>query len=164
VSVERETFPALLEAGRTVVGWVDPGYWLDLGTPLAFARGSADIVLGKVHSPALPGQPGEALIGEGAEVQGRCLGGTAVGRNAVVGTGSTVTGSVVFDDARIGRDCEIEDSIIGAGVVIGDGCSLHSAVIADGARIGPGNELLEGVRVWPDVTLSEHAVRFSSDQ
>lgn len=50
VSVERETFPGLLEAGRTVVGWVDPGYWLDLGTPLAFARGSADIVLGKVHS------------------------------------------------------------------------------------------------------------------
>ena len=35
VSVERETFPGLLEAGRTVVGWVDPGYWLDLGTPLA---------------------------------------------------------------------------------------------------------------------------------
>lgn len=164
VSVERETFPGLLEAGRTVVGWVDPGYWLDLGTPLAFARGSADIVLGKVHSPALPGEPGESLIATGAQVDGTVAGGTSVGRDAVVGAGSEVSGSVIFDGAQIGRDCVIEDSIVGTGATIGDGCSLHSAVIADGARIGTGNELLEGVRVWPDVTLQDCAVRFSSDQ
>lgn len=164
VSVERETFPGLLEAGRTVVGWVDPGYWLDLGTPLAFARGSADIVLGKVHSPALAGQPGESLIGDGATVRGQCSAGTSVGRDAAIGAGSQVSGSVVFDDARIGQDCVIEDSIIGAGAVIEDGCTLHSAVIADGARIGAGNELLEGVRVWPNVELQDCAVRFSSDQ
>jgi NDP-sugar pyrophosphorylase family protein len=34
VSVERETFPELLAADRMVIGVVDDGYWLDLGTPL----------------------------------------------------------------------------------------------------------------------------------
>ena len=164
VSVERETFPGLLEAGRVVVGYVDPGYWLDLGTPLAFARGSADIVLGKVASPALAGPPGPALIGDGAHVEGRCTQGTAVGRGAHVGARSEVAGSVLFDGATIGRDCVIEDSIVGAGAVIGDGCVLHSAVIGDGAVIGARNELLDGVRVWPGVELGECAVRFSSDQ
>jgi mannose-1-phosphate guanylyltransferase len=153
VSVERETFPALLEQGRTVVGWVDPGYWLDLGTPLAFARGSADIVQGKVASPALPGQPGDCLVLPGAQVEGQCDRGAAVGAGARVGAGSRVSGSVLFDEAVIGREARI-----GAGSV------LHRAVIGDGAAIGAGNELLEGVRVWPDTEIGDCAVRFSSDQ
>ncbi len=164
VSVERETFPGLLDAGRTVVGHVDEGYWLDLGTPLAFARGSADIVLGRVSSPALPGSPGQMLIGAEAQVDGSCTAGTAVGREAVVSAGAQVAGSVLFDRARIGADSVVEDSIIGAGAVIGAGCVIRSAVIGDGARIGAGNELLEGVRVWPGVELGDCAVRFSSDQ
>jgi len=164
VSVERETFPALLAAGRTVIGRVDPGYWLDLGTPLAFARGSADIVLGKVSSPALPGPPGPYLLAEGAQVAGQCADGTALGAGASVGEGSRVLGSVLFEGARVGRDCVIEDSIIGAGAVVSDGCVLHSVVVGDRARIGSGNELLAGVRVWPDVELGDCAVRFSSDQ
>lgn len=36
VSVERETFPGLLEAGAHVHGFVDASYWLDVGTPEAF--------------------------------------------------------------------------------------------------------------------------------
>ena len=164
VSVERETFPDLLAQGRTVVGHVDPGYWLDLGTPLAFARGSADIVLGKVASPALPGPPGELLLGDNAVVEGVCDGGTSVGPGARVGADSHVTGSVLFDGAEIGQGCVVEDSIIGAGAVIGDGSVLHSVVVGDRARIGAGNELLAGVRVWPEVALGDCAVRFSSDQ
>jgi mannose-1-phosphate guanylyltransferase len=164
VSVERETFPGLLAAGRTVVGHVDPGYWLDLGTPLAFARGSADIVRGLVSSPALPGPTGESLVLDGAEVLGVCDGGTTVGARASVGQGSRVIGSVLFDGAVVGRDCVIGDSIVGAGAVIGDGTVLHGVVIGDGARIGSGNELRDGVRVWPGVGLPDCGVRFSSDQ
>ncbi|MCU0297036.1 MAG: NDP-sugar synthase [Candidatus Nanopelagicales bacterium] len=164
VSVERETFPGLLEAGRTVLGWVDPGYWLDLGTPLAFAQGSADIVTGVVGSPALPGAPGPALVGDGAQVRGECTAGTSVGAGAVVGERSQVRSSVLFDRARIGSDVVVENSIIGAGSSIGDGCVLRGVVVGDGARIGAGNELLDGVRVWPDMVLDDCSVRFSSDQ
>ena len=164
VSVERETFPGLLADGRVVVGHVDPGYWLDLGTPLAFARGSADIVQGVVGSPALAGEPGPCLVLDGGRVDGNCDGGTTVGRNATVAAGSNVIGSVLFDGAEIGSDCVIQDSIIGQGAVIGGGCVLRSVVVGDGARIGSGNELLDGVRVWPNVTLGDTSVRFSSDQ
>jgi mannose-1-phosphate guanylyltransferase len=164
VSVERETFPGLLERGRTVVGWVDPGYWLDLGTPLAFAQGSADIVRGRVDSPALPGDPGESLVLPGARVDGQCTDGTTVGPGATVAAGARVSGSVVFDDAAVGPDCVIEDSIIGRGAVIGRGTVLHSAVIGDAAVIGAENELLDGVRVWPGARIGDCSVRFSSDQ
>jgi mannose-1-phosphate guanylyltransferase len=36
-------------------------------------------------------------------------------------------------------------------------------VIGDGAVVGRGNELLDGVRVWPGAKLADGSVRFSSD-
>jgi len=70
VSVERETFPGLLASGAHVRGVVDEGYWLDLGTPLAFVQGSKDLVTGKAPSPAV-GAIGEVLVLDGASVDPR---------------------------------------------------------------------------------------------
>src|SRR5580693_9919639 len=55
VSVERVTFPELISRGDLVLGYVDTSYWLDVGTPEAFVRGSRDLVLGELASSALPG-------------------------------------------------------------------------------------------------------------
>ncbi|MGH3409944.1 MAG: nucleotidyltransferase family protein, partial [Streptosporangiaceae bacterium] len=55
VSVERETFPGLIEAGEVVMGYIDTSYWLDVGTPEAFVVGSRDLVQGRMPSPVLPG-------------------------------------------------------------------------------------------------------------
>src|ERR1700712_2607553 len=81
VSVERETFPELLSDGKLVVGPIDSSYWLDLGPPQAFVKGSCDLVLGTVESSALPGEPGPMLALEGAWLAADCVvdGGTTVG-------------------------------------------------------------------------------------
>jgi len=165
LSVERETFPGLLAAGELVVAHVDSSYWLDLGTPEAFVKGSCDLVRGRVASSALPGAPGEALLLEGAVVAPGAIvhGGTTIGRGSRVEPGATVHFSVVFDDAVIGAGAEVRGSVIGRGASIGAGAIVKSAVIGDGAQIGEANELLAGVRVFPGVVLPDRAVRFSSD-
>ncbi|MCF8540121.1 MAG: NDP-sugar synthase [Candidatus Nanopelagicales bacterium] len=165
VSVERETFPELLAQSRLVSGVVDPGYWLDLGTPLAFVQGSVDLVRGIAPSPAVKA-PGESLLLAGAQVDSsaRISGGTTLGVGVIVGAETDVDGSVVFDSAEIGSGCVIRNSIIGEGAVIGDRCVIDGAVIGDHSRIGADNELREGVRVWVDTELPELSVRFSSDQ
>jgi mannose-1-phosphate guanylyltransferase len=78
-----------------VIGVVDDGYWLDLGTPLAFAKGSADLVRGIAPSPLLVGRTGEALIEPTAKVDASAsvTGGTYVGHNAIIGAGAIVTGN-----------------------------------------------------------------------
>lgn len=164
VSVERETFPQLLADDALVSGVVDHGYWLDLGTPLAFAQGSRDLVLGLAPSPAVQ-QIGESLVLEGAVVARDAVlsGGTTIGRRAHVESGAVIEGSVVFDDAHVHSGARIRDSIIGAGAVIGEGSVVAGAVIGDGAHIGSGNELLDGVRIWPRAHLADGTVRFSSD-
>ena len=166
VSVERETFPGLLAAGRRVLGVVDDGYWLDLGTPLAFVQGSADLVRGIAPSPALPGVPGEALHLPGSVVaaSAEVTGGTVVGAGAVVQDGATVDASVILDGAMIGPRARVRRSVVGADAWIGADAVLDGVVVGDRASIGAGNELREGARVWPDAELADGVLRFSSDR
>nr|WP_202539604.1 NDP-sugar synthase [Streptomyces sp. SID8379] len=166
VSVERETFPDLLSSGAHLQGMVDSTYWLDLGTPQAFVRGSADLVLGRAPSPAVPGRCGDRLVLPTARVaaDAKLTDGTVVGENAQVGEGVRISGSTVLDDAVIEPGAVITDSLIGRGARVGARTVLTGAVIGDGAHVGADNELRTGVRVWCDATLPAAALRFSSDQ
>lgn len=166
VSVERETFPGLLAAGARLRGMVDSTYWLDLGTPAAFVRGSADLVLGHAPSPAVPGRRGERLVLPGAEVaaDAKLSGGTCVAEGAVVGPGARVEGSTVLAGAHIEADAVVRDSLVGAGARIGSRTVLDGAVVGDGAVIGADNELCRGARIWCGARIAAGAIRFSSDQ
>jgi mannose-1-phosphate guanylyltransferase len=166
VSVERETFPGLLAAGAAVHSVVDASYWRDLGRPADFVAGSADLVRGIAPSPELPGPPGESLVLPGATVDptARLTGGTTVGRGCRVGADAVVDGAVLFDGAVVDDRAEVRRSVIGFDAVVGVAAVVEDAVIGDRARLGRDVELRAGARVWPDVTLPEHAIRFSSDR
>ena len=165
VSVERETFPGLLAADARVFGHVDSTYWLDLGTPAAFVRGSADLVTGVAPTAALPGPTGASLVLPNAVVDATAAltGGATIGRGVTVGAAAVVDGSVVFDGARIGRGATVTRSIVGIGAVVGADAVLKDAVVGDRAVIGDRCELLAGIRVWPDVVLPAAGVRFSAE-
>ncbi|OCC09957.1 NDP-sugar synthase [Streptomyces sp. PTY087I2] len=166
VSVERETFPGLLASGAHLQGMVDSTYWLDLGTPGAFVRGSADLVLGRAPSPAVPGRCGDRLILPTASVapDAKLTGGTVVGAGVMIGAGARVDGSTILENAIVEPNAVITDSLVGAGARIGSRTVLAGAVIGDGAQVGADNELRDGIRIWCGSTLPDASVRFSSDQ
>ncbi len=127
VSVERETFPALLAADRRVQGFVDNGYWRDIGTPAALIAASADLITSRFISPAtaISNSPtGLGYIDPKAEVS----------ENSRV-----VDGSSVLAGARIASDCTISGSIIGEGAVIEAGVTIESAFVAPNSRISRSN-------------------------
>lgn len=165
VSVERETFPKLLEEGCRVFGYVDNAYWRDMGTPADFVRGSSDLVRGIAPSPLLEGRTGESLIDESAGVKDGALllGGTVIGRGTEIGAGCRLDDTVVFDGVTIEPGAVIEDSIIAHGVRIGANARIKGCVIGEGAQIGARCELLNGLRVWPGVEIPTAGIRFSSD-
>jgi len=152
VSVERETFPELLAADRMVIGVVDDGYWLDLGTPLAFAKGSADLVRGIAPSPLLAGRTGDSLIEPTAKVDATALitGGTYIGDNAVIGAGAVITGSVIFPEVEVGANSQVTNSIISTASRIGSDCELVDAVVAERAEVSNNKKLDSGTLVFPD--------------
>ena len=130
VSVERETFPSLLASGAVVLGVVDDSYWLDVGTPAAYVRASADVVRGVLGPPAR-----ESLVDPSAVVDpsASIVGGTALGPGVQVGAGAVVAGSVVQRGVRIGPGAIVTRSAIGADAVVPPGGVLTDAVVADGA-------------------------------
>jgi mannose-1-phosphate guanylyltransferase len=72
-------------------------------------------------------------------------------------------GSVLTDDCVIEAGACVTDSVVGRGARVCAGTVVSDAVIGDGAIVGPGNELQNGVRIWPGVELPERAMRYSSD-
>ena len=163
VSVERETFPRLLADGRLVVGHLDRSYWIDVGTPAALVRASADLVLGVAGSPAAPASPGQSWVHASATVAADAVvvGGSSIGADAQVGSGAVVDGSVVCADAVLAEGVRAIDSVIGPGAVVEQDVVLHDAVVGDAAQIGRDCELLHGIRVACDAKVSARSIRFS---
>jgi mannose-1-phosphate guanylyltransferase len=137
VSVERETFPSLLDSGATVIGVVDDAYWLDVGTPAAYVQASADVVRGIFVSPAYDATANGVLVDPSAFVDesASIVDGTAIGPGVRVGADAVVAASVVQRGVRIGAGALVTRSAIGADAVIDPGCVLTDAVVADGETV-----------------------------
>jgi mannose-1-phosphate guanylyltransferase len=163
VSVERETFPELLEAKAVVLGYVDTSYWLDVGTPAAFVQGSADVVRGVLPSAGWPGPAGESWIHAAAVVHpsARVSGGSAIGPRSNVEARAQVQGSVLAERVTVGAGAQLIRCLVGPGAQIGPKCTLTDAVIGAGASIGANNDLAGGIRVWTDAVIPDAAIRFS---
>jgi mannose-1-phosphate guanylyltransferase len=165
VSIERETFPALLERGHRVIAYTESAYWLDLGTPASLVRASCDLVRGIAESPAYDQPPAGSRVLPGAVVapSASINGGSTIGSGAEIDAEAVVKGSVVMDSAVIGKGASIIESVVGPGARVGAGTRVRDAVIGDEADIGEACELVNGVRVWCGATLGDGAVRFSTD-
>ena len=134
VSIERETFPALVADGR-LYALGSPAAWLDAGTPATYLRANLD----------------RAPSGIGVVAGGGKADGSVIGAGVTVGPGALVERSVLMDGATVGDGARVTDSIvgrqarIGAGAVVrdlsvlGDGCVVEAgAVVVEGRLPGPG--------------------------
>ena len=104
VSVERETFPGLVDRGKMVVGYFEDCYWLDVGTPESLRRASCDLVLGVTTSPAYARPASSRLLGREVEIAPTAdiSGGAALGDRVRVGESARVVSSVLMPGAEIG--------------------------------------------------------------
>ncbi len=145
VSVERETFPELVEAGRVVVGFVDTAYWRDVGTPESLVAASRDVVQGVAPTPALAAEPGAFRVLDGASVDPTATlsGGTLVEAGAWVERGAVISGSIVMAGAVVGEDAVVEDSVVGPDAVVGRSAHLRAVALGDEATVGAGGRLAD---------------------
>lgn len=132
VSIERETFPALLERDAKLYALASPAYWLDIGTPAKYLQANLD---------RLPG--GSALCAPDARVAaGAAVEGSVVGPESVVGDGARVVRSVLMAGARVGARAVVADSVVGPGAFVGD-----EAVVEDVSVVGPGASVPAGAHL-----------------
>ena len=144
VSVERETFPELLERGAKLWSFKSEDYWLDIGTPKALLKASRDLVTGAFASPAFTPNSTKTCIDARAVIDS----------TAVIGAGSTIGGS------RIAAGVRIDGSIIGDGVVVDEGVRISDSIIDNGVRIGSGAVVERAVIGGDGVLLEPNSRHF----
>ena len=137
----KDVYPALIAKGTRVLAFVSSSLWVECSTPWRYLQGS--LLLHRKRGPELTPQkehPAESGLIEGKE----CL----------IGAGSKVQDSILWEEASIGKNCEVSNAIICSGVRIQDHSRL-SEVIAT-PRIDPGSissvsQPVEekGYLVWP---------------
>ncbi len=135
VSIERETFPRMLDMPRRLFAQHSDAYWIDIGTPRKYFEAHADVLAGRVGLPPAPGAVeraaavwvqgdaaldrdarvrGPVLVGDGASIgAGADVSESVLGPRAVVEPGARVLRSVLLDGARVERDEKIVDTVVG---------------------------------------------------
>jgi mannose-1-phosphate guanylyltransferase len=177
VSIEREVWPALVGNGLYAFAHRD-AYWLDIGTPDRYLKGTADILEGHVKTAV-----GERLNARrqdiSGDVQGIVTGPAIVERGAVVAKGARIVGPAVIDaDVHIAPGATIERSVVLRGTRVEAGAHVRDAILAphatigertvvegeavvgEGVRIGADCTLARGIKVFPGTTLPDGAIKF----
>ncbi len=179
VSIEREVWPLLI--GHGLYGFPSQSYWLDIGTPERYLKGTFDIIEGNVCT-ALTERLGSnyLAIAPDVRVEGRVIppavlepgvrvakgahvGSLVVlGQGVTIGAGATVERAVIMNGAEIGPGCTLRDCIVAAGCRVGEGTQITGgAVLGEGVTVGAHNIVTRGARIFPGVTLPDGALRFS---
>lgn len=113
VSIERETFPAMVEDASLFAMHSD-AYWVDAGTPATYLQVQLDLIDG---------------------VRGRAE--PAVSPSATVDEAAVVEHSVVMDDVRIEGGAVVRDSVLLPGSSVASGATVLESLVGPGARVLP---------------------------
>ena len=153
-SVERETFPAMVEDG-TLWAVPDDAYWVDAGTPESYLQVQLDLLDGLRVVPSstilgeVPYVSPDASIGVGARVDR-----SVVMSGASIGVGARVDRSVVMSGASIGVGARVDRSVVMSGASICAYAVLQDSVLGTGASTGPGAVLTGGTLISADAAVA----------
>jgi mannose-1-phosphate guanylyltransferase len=163
VNVERETFPAMVEAG-TLFALASEGYWIDVGTPDRYLQATADLIT-RAGAPVRGARPGanaswvlgtarddgtttSSLLGDGASVAtGATVATSVVGQRATVGEGALVERSVLLAGACVEKGAEVRDTIVGPRAVVGAGAVLRAFTVVGAEGCVAAGSFHEGARL-----------------
>ncbi len=149
-SIERAYFPSLIERGEPFFAYIDPGYWIDIGTPEKYMQVHRDMFDGRFNGGRFatadrskPIVAPDARIEQGARLEAPCFvdsgahvkAGAVVGQYAVIGRGAVleeeaeVRNSIIWPNTRLGQHAEIDGAILARNCHVGRNVTLRAPVV-----------------------------------
>jgi mannose-1-phosphate guanylyltransferase/phosphomannomutase len=162
VDFSGEVFPAILDAGRPIFGYVTEGYWEDVGTLDAYLKAHHDVLDGRVDLDIAGFRISDGVwLGEGAEVDPRARvdGPAIIGDNSRVEAGAHLAAyTVLGSNVRVGRDAYLERCVVHDNSYLGDSVRLRGCLVGRSADLRRGARCEEGVVLGDECFVGEHAV------
>jgi NDP-sugar pyrophosphorylase family protein len=160
VSIERDTFPKLLNKG--FCGYISNGiYWMDVGTPRKYKKVCHDILSGVFTPEHKP----DVISGRDHYKGFRLRGPASIGKGSTCGKGTLIGHfSVIGADCRIGRNCVIENSIIMDNAKIGDGVLIRGSIAAFKTVIGNYASIERGAVIGEKSVVTDYSLTGGVDE
>ena len=143
VSIERETYPTLLQKGYKIAVYNKCSYWIDLGTPEKYIKVHKDIVKGDFKIDLLNFDDKQQYISKSAKIHetARSNGPVYIGENVTVGAFAVVgPDTVLGDSVSIGAGGKIIGSVIWNNVTVGSGAAIINSVAMSDCTINNNRE------------------------
>ena len=154
VSIERETFPALIAQGRGLYAYTTDDYWIDLGKPEAYLASHRHIFDGTMPLA----QPDIAGPGSKDVPVSTIVSPVFIGRDVRVAPSAKIGPyTVLGDGCEVGAGATVSDSLLWDGVVVEPGATVDWAIVASRARIGAGAIVARGSVIGHDATVAAHS-------
>lgn len=166
-----ELFPAMLEEGRPMFGYVAEGYWCDIGNLDQYRQAQIDMLERRVAFDP-PGQQiaeniwvgagtqldpgaklkGPVLVGRNCRIRpdARLTDSTVVGDNCIVEEGASLERAILWGNTYVGRKTRVFGSALCRNVTLQSHTTVaEGAVVGDNVFVGRGASLQPDVKVWP---------------
>ncbi|HOQ01446.1 MAG TPA: NDP-sugar synthase [Acetivibrio clariflavus] len=138
VSIERETYPLLLQEGFKIAVYNKCSYWLDLGTPEKYLKVHKDILEGNIQVGDHDFTENEQCISKSAKISKnvKIVGPVYIGENVEISSFAVIgPGTVLCDNSSIGIGAKVIGSVVWDNVHVGDGASVVNSVVMSNCRI-----------------------------
>ncbi len=166
VSIERETFPAMVRDGG-LFARSDDRYWLDTGTPSAYLEANFDYVeqkRGPLVAPGLKDRGDRVWLEGESAVEGEIVGPAVVfsgcvvepgarversilGRGSVVSAGASVADSVLMEGCHVAEDAKVSGSVMGPRAIVGQRGDVRPVSVLGADAVVSSGTLVDGERV-----------------
>jgi mannose-1-phosphate guanylyltransferase len=143
VSIERETFPALIEKHGALTHYPLNGLWMDIGTFESYFQANFTL-LARRYSQGEDWLWGErsdaalfkdliyinktAQLGKNVDLYHRVI----LMAGATISEGCRLRNCLVLPSARVGVECQLTDCVIGPGFAVADGSRLNNLLLVAG--------------------------------
>ncbi len=175
-------FPLMLSREMGLFGKIMEGYWKDIGNVAEYRRVHADLFDGNLHldlktvvdeSDDLTLYRGENVqIGDSVQLHGKVILGNdvsigpgtklrncVIGHRSWVGTGCSLTNSVLWDDTVVGSKTNMSNAVVGFHSRIGQNVQLlDEVIVSDDCSIGNGATVRANCKIWPGKTVDAGAI------
>ncbi len=182
----RDLFPALMNEGQVLKGWLARGNWTDVGSPISLRVAerwklqemSATNISGNLAMKGAhvlgPVQLGDSIslgsntrvigpvaIGAGTIIEKDVLIGpyTSIGEDCHIKANAKIFSSSLYNRIVVGKNSTVSGSIIDNDTVIREDCSIENdTVIGPRVMIQRGVVIHSKTRLWPETVIPEGTI------
>ncbi len=143
VDFSKDVFPYILKNNLPLYGFVEKGYWRDVGSLDDYISANLESLKGKVKLDA-----SRIVFKDG----------NLISKTAKISKSAEIIDSVIGKGCYIGENVKIEKSVLWDNVTVEDSCSITSDVICNSVKIRSSSRLGENVFIGDNVKIGNRVV------